>query len=349
MLASIPAAPTRLINLGSHIGNKYRVVSCLGRGGMGEVVLARDLVTSGTVAIKVLATRATNAHTIARFLREAQVMLRLESEHVATVHDLGTLDSGLPYFVMEHLRGLDLATFIASFGPLSVPEAVTSILHAANALEEAHAMGIVHRDLKPQNLFLTQREDARWFVKVLDFGVSKIPVDEEAESLTGTADVFGTPAYMSPEQTRSAKLVDVRTDIWALGLILAECLSGLTVFEDKHPLAVLTAVAGGAPSKLHLGWRTPPALKQVIRRCLQKDPADRYQSVAELTRDLLPFVNHGSLRVASRLGPLDDYEFVGSEAQTLPQTTVRLSMRAERRPRGWLSRLRRWARAGAST
>jgi serine/threonine-protein kinase len=315
---------------------------------MGEVVLARDLVTSGTVAIKVLATRRTDTHTITRFLREARVMLRLESGHVATVHDVGTLDSGLPYFVMEHLRGLDLATFLASFGPLSVPEAVTSILHASNALEEAHAMGIVHRDLKPQNLFLTQREDARWFVKVLDFGVSKIPEDE-AESLTGTADVFGTPAYMSPEQTRSAKLVDVRTDIWALGLILAECLSGLPVFEDKHPLAVLTAVAGGAPSKLHLGWRTPPALKKVIRRCLQKDPADRYQSVADLTRDLLPFVNNGSLRVPSRLGPLDDDELVGSDAPTLPQTTVRPSTRAERRPRGWLSRLRRWARTSAST
>jgi serine/threonine protein kinase len=348
MLTSVSADTPRLIAVGSDIGNKYRVLSCLGRGGMGEVVLARDLVTSRTVAIKILATRATHTH-IARFLREARVTLRLESEHVVNVLDVGTLDSGLPYFVMDHLRGLDLGTLVGAFGPLSVAEAVTSILHASNALAEAHAMGIVHRDLKPQNLFLTQREDARWFVKVLDFGVSKISAEEEPGALTGTADVIGTPAYMSPEQTRSAKLVDVRTDIWALGLILAECLSGLPVFEGKHPLAVLTAVAGGAPPNLHLGWHTPSALKKVIRRCLQKDPADRYQSVGELTRDLLPFVNDGSLHVSSRLESLDDYVPAANDALTLPQTIIRPSTRVGRPPRGWLSRLRRWARVAAST
>jgi serine/threonine-protein kinase len=247
------------------------------------------------------------------------------------------------------LRGLDLGTLVEAFGPLSVPEAVTSILHASSALAEAHAMGIVHRDLKPQNLFLTQREDPRWFVKVLDFGVSKIPEEEEAGALTATADVIGTPAYMSPEQTRSAKLVDVRTDIWALGLILAECLSGLPVFEGKHPLEVLTAVAGGVPPNLHLGWNTPPALKKVVLRCLQKDPADRYGSVAELTRDLLPFVSQGAMYVPSRLESLLSYESAGHDAQTQAQTTIRPGKRPRRRSRGWLSRLRRWARAAAST
>jgi serine/threonine-protein kinase len=285
---------------------------------MGEVVLAQHVTLRHTVAIKLLAPHTVSRQNLARFVREARVMVRLCSQHVARVLDIGTLESGLPYIVMEHLQGRDFGYLIEAMGRLTVEEAVTSVLQASKALAEAHALGIVHRDLKPSNLFLTQRHDDRWFVKVLDFGVSKIPEEQGGECITATADVFGTPAYMSPEQTRSAKLVDPRTDIWSLGLILAECLSGKPVYDGATELAVLTAIAAGPPPNLHLqGTGTPVELEAVIRRCLRKNPDDRYQNVEELARDLMPFAP-GSTYTRNPFGPIADAQTGFHEAATRP-------------------------------
>jgi serine/threonine-protein kinase len=235
---------------------------------------------------------------------------------------------------MEHLRGRDFGYLIETMGRLTVEEAVTSILQASKALAEAHALGIVHRDLKPSNLFLTQRHDDRWFVKVLDFGVSKVPEEQGGECITATADVFGTPAYMSPEQTRSAKLVDARTDIWALGLILAECLSGKPVYEGSTDLAILTAIAAGAPPNLHLeGSGTPVELENVIRRCLRKNPDDRYQSVEELARDLLPFAKSDSIYTRNPFGPILEADSRSLDATTRTVKRSKPALAATRRMR----------------
>src|SRR5258708_8146158 len=197
---------------------------------------------------------------------------------------------------MEHLRGQDFGRLLQTYGRLSVEDAVASIIQASSALAEAHSMGIVHRDLKPSNLFLTHGADGCCVVKVVDFGIALIPESGDCERITASADVFGTPEYMSPEQTLSAKQVDARTDIWSLGLILAECLSGRPVCKGAMQLVMLANGAGDPVPKLHLeGTGTPPELEQVLRRCLQKNPRDRYQSVAELVDALRPFAGSGQL------------------------------------------------------
>jgi serine/threonine-protein kinase len=327
----MPKEYLKLVSPGQVVGH-YKVLSSLGRGGMGEVFLAEDISLGRTVAIKLLAPEAFDSKNLARFVQEARVMVRLSGEHVTRVFDIGTLESGLPYIVMEHLRGHDLGYLIEKQGPLSVEEATTSILQALEALAEAHAMGIVHRDLKPSNLFLTPRQDGRWFVKVLDFGVSKIPQEEGGECITATADVFGTPAYMSPEQTKSAKLADARSDIWSLGLILAECLSGRPVYEGSTQLAILTAIVSGPLPSLHLeGKGVPPELESVIRRCLHKNPADRYPNVSELAAALRPFAPKKPLHVRGLVGRIVGGEADSSDAVTLLEATRRL--RAVVRPR----------------
>jgi serine/threonine-protein kinase len=324
----MPQEYPKLVSPGQVVGH-YKVLSSLGRGGMGEVFLAEDISLGRMVAIKFLAPEALDTRNLARFVQEARVMVRLSGEHVTRVFDVGTLDSDLPYIVMEHLRGYDLGYLIEKQGPLSVEEATTSILQASEALAEAHAMGIVHRDLKPSNLFLTQRQDGRWFVKVLDFGISKIPHEQGGECITATADVFGTPAYMSPEQTKSAKLVDQRSDIWSLGLILAECLSGRPVYEGSTQLAIMTAIVSGPVPSLHLeGKGVPPELESVIRRCLEKNPAERYPNVSELAAALRPFAPKKTLHVR---GQVVGGEADSSDAVTLLEVTRRL--RAVVRPR----------------
>ena len=289
---------------GDVIAGKYKVLGLLGRGGMGEVVAAEHLHLHHTVAIKFLSPRTpVSPEIVSRFLQEARATVRLNNEHVTRVLDMGTLDSGLPFIVMERLQGHDFEFLIETHGPLSIEQAALSVVQACEALAEAHAMGLVHRDLKPSNLFLTERPDDRWFVKVLDFGISKLSEEHGGEGITTTADVLGTPAYMSPELIRSAKLVDARTDIWALGLILAECITGKTVYQGTTKFAILASIAADPLPKLHLDRAgAPPELEKVILRCLEKDPDRRYQTVAELARDLVPFAGEKSISAASRIG-----------------------------------------------
>src|SRR5258708_26998578 len=191
---------------------------------------------------------------------------------------------------MEHLRGQDFGRLLQTYGRLSVEDAVASIIQASRALAEAHPMGIVHRDLKPSNLFLTHGPDGHCIVKVLDFGISMISEELGWERITASADVFGTPEYMSPEQTRSAKQVDARTDIWSLGLILAECLSGIPVCKGATQLAMLANASEDWSPNLHLeGTGAPPEREAVIPRCLKKAPCKRDQNAAKLVDALSPF------------------------------------------------------------
>src|SRR5581483_9981572 len=228
----------RVFSPGSILLGKYRVEGMLGQGGMGVVLKVTHLGLSEELAIKVLLPgAATNPEVTARFLREAQSAVRLRGEHVGRVSDVGMLPEGLPFMVMEFLRGVDLCGELARRTTLPVGEAVDYTLHACEALAEAHTLGIIHRDIKPANLFLTTRPDGTPLIKVLDFGISKASgLDSMA---TRTEMVMGTPGYMSPEQMKTAKDVDARTDIWALGIVLYECLTGKRPFYGESFSAIV--------------------------------------------------------------------------------------------------------------
>lgn len=274
---------------GDILAGKYRVERIIGEGGMGVVVAAIHQQLDQRVALKFLLPEGLKDElVVGRFLREARAAVRLRSEHVARVLDVGTSDNGSPYIVMEYLDGQDLSNVIGKKGPLSVRAAATYILQAAEAIAEAHALGIVHRDLKPANLFLTARPDGSPCVKVLDFGISKVGSSDK--NLTKTRGVLGTPFYMSPEQLRSSKDVDVRSDIWAIGMILYEMLTGTVAF-DRDTLAELCVAILNDPLPPPQAKRPdlPPELCAVIERALAKSPDDRYQNLAELAADLAPF------------------------------------------------------------
>jgi serine/threonine-protein kinase len=234
-----------------------------------------------------------DADSVERFLREARAAARLKSQHVAKVYDVGRLETGSPYIVMEYLEGTDLKTFSHQRGVLPVREAFTYMLQACEAVGEAHALGIIHRDLKPANMFLTTGVGGAPCVKVLDFGIAKLLTagSSEAEAeITSTQMVMGSPLYMSPEQMRSARRVDARSDIWSLGIILYRLLAGVLPFQGESMPAIFAAVLEGTPSppSVHNPALSAP-IDQIVLRCLEKDPARRFQSVAELASALLPF------------------------------------------------------------
>jgi serine/threonine-protein kinase len=294
------------IRPGEILAGKYQVEKVLGVGGVGVVVAARHLQLEERVALKfLLPAMAANAEAVARFAREARSAVRIKNEHVARVLDVGTLESGAPYIVMELLEGADLAQWLAQRGRMPIEQAVDFVLQACVALADAHGLGIVHRDLKPANLFCTRRSDGQLVVKVLDFGISKViecSAHTPAGGLTRTSSVMGSPHYMSPEQAQSAKDVDTRTDIWALGVILHELLVGRVPFagEAFGEIAVKVAVQP-APLLCTLRSDAPPALEDVIQKCLAKDRRDRFSNVADLAMALAPFAPRHAAPVVDRI------------------------------------------------
>ncbi|MEO6574699.1 MAG: protein kinase [Polyangiaceae bacterium] len=294
--ATLPSQPTTMgdrgelpVREGDLLAGKYRVERVLGAGGMGIVVAATHVHLGQKVALKFLLPAACGtAGTVVRFLREARAAVQIKGEHVARVIDVGTLERGEPYIVMEFLSGMDFAEVLKTRGPLPIAEALDFVLQAGEAIAEAHALGIVHRDLKPANLFLTARPDGSPLVKVLDFGISK-GGDGASSALTSKELIMGSPRYMSPEQMRSSRDVDARTDIWALGVVLFEMLTGKAVFESDSMAGLCTLVATApAPPLRSARADAPAALEVVVSRCLEKDPARRVQSVAELAEALSP-------------------------------------------------------------
>ncbi len=278
---------------GDLLAGKYRIERVLGLGGMGVVVAARHEQLDQLVAIKFVREDALgNEDAVERFLREARSAVRLKSDHVARVIDVGKLDSGAPYMVMEFLDGDDLARVLEEHGPMAPDAAVQLVLQACDAVAEAHAAGIVHRDLKPENLFLTQTVTGRPKIKVLDFGVSKSSgmTTGGQGALTRTRSMLGSPLYMSPEQMRSAKDVDARADVWALGVVLFQLLTCRWPFEAQNmPELCLKVVTEPPQSLTALRAGLPPALVAVIERCLEKDPKGRYADAAALAQALEPF------------------------------------------------------------
>jgi serine/threonine-protein kinase len=281
------------VHPGVILAGRYQIARVLGRGAMGVVVEATDLQSGEPRAVKLLTPAALqHATAVDRFFREAHATARLTSEHAVRVLDIGTLTSGAPYMAMELLVGADLRASLKRRGALPTHEAAHHVMQACRALHEAHLAGIVHRDLKPANLFLTRRADGSACIKVLDFGISKAMFQGEGDDeLTVTNAVLGSPAYMSPEQIRSARSVDPRTDIWSLGVVLYQLVTGKLPFASPSASDLVNMVVRDAPalpSKLRPGL--PLALDGVILRCLEKDPALRYADIAELGAALEPFV-----------------------------------------------------------
>src|SRR5262245_57887862 len=223
-----------MLAAGDIIAGKFRVERIIGQGGMGFVVAATHIHLGQRVALKfLLPEQATHRAVVERFLREARSSAQPRDEHICRVSDVGVLDGGAPYFVMELLEGRDLASILTERGPLPVPILADYVVQACLGLAEAHAAQIVHRDLKPANLFLTVRPDGTPPIKVVDFGIAKAAPTSTSFHLTRTDAVMGSPGYMSPEQLRSTRFADVRSDIWALGVILYELSTGRPPFTAE--------------------------------------------------------------------------------------------------------------------
>ena len=298
----LPSAPrVRDVRVGDVIADKYRVTRELGRGGMGLVVAATHLALNETVALKFLTpgTEEDGPEAHSRFLREARITAKLRSPHVARTLDFGQLDDGTQYMVMECLEGTDLGQLLARGEPIPIETAVDWVVQACDGLAEAHGLGAVHRDLKPSNLFLTTGLDGAPLVKVLDFGVSKatrLGEDTSEEQLTAAGMLLGSTRYMSPEQLQDAPTVDARSDVWALGVILYELLTGQPPFKGASP-AITCALILGQDPPVRPSLRRPEissALDAVVLRALTRDPAARTPSVGVLAEELAAAMGHSA-------------------------------------------------------
>ncbi len=285
---------------GDVIAGKYRVDRILGEGGMGVVVAAIHEELGSAVAIKfVRAEYARHPEVVARFQREARIAARLKTDHVARVTDVGVLpvpDGQVPYMVLEYLEGTDLSAVIEKNGLIPIEEAVSHVVEACEAVDEAHGLGIVHRDLKPANLFLVKRARGKPIVKVLDFGISSMAAGDADARLTATGTVMGTPLYMAPEQMLDASKADQRTDIWALGAILYELLTGAPPYPGTT-FGIIHARMLASEAKLPRALRPelPAELEAVVMRCLRKPADERFQSIADLEQALRPLLHAGLL------------------------------------------------------
>jgi eukaryotic-like serine/threonine-protein kinase len=297
------------VHEGQILAGKFRIERVLGQGGMGIVVAATHLQLDERVALKFLLPEALrNPEAVERFAREARAAVKIKSEHVARVSDVGTLESGSPYMVMEYLHGEDLASYVRRNGAAAVPEAVEFLLQACEAIAEAHALGIVHRDLKPANLFVTRRVDGSPCIKVLDFGISKLTVPGAGPGgspelgMTKTHSIMGSPLYMSPEQMSSTRNVDMRTDIWALGVILYETLTGRVPFDAETMPQLCGMILQDPPRPLRsLRPDLPESLEAVVLHCLEKNREHRFANVADLAFALAPFGGAVAQRSADRI------------------------------------------------
>jgi serine/threonine-protein kinase len=304
-----PSSHAEDLAVGDVVAGKYRIEKLLGRGGMGIVYRAHHLVLGQSVALKMLRGRiAANPQMVTRFVNEARAALPIQSPHVARVLDVDT-NNGAPFIVLELLEGVDLDRLLKRSGPLSAITAVDYVMQVLEAIAEAHALGIVHRDLKPANIFLSRRASGGDIMKVLDFGISKmrVQIGEEPLLMTSTDHILGSPEYMSPEQIQDPSTVDARADIWAIGVILYELITGEVPFTAENPLAILNAVLTAPitpPSRIRPVLKAD--LEAKILRCLERDRERRFPNVLALAEALAPFgppnAEHSLERIATISG-----------------------------------------------
>ena len=282
------------VRTGTVIGARYRVEQVLGRSSMALVVSARDKQLDELVAIKILLPqRVANAEARARFGREARAASKIKGEGVARVTDVGALDDGSPYMVMEHLDGESLATALERRHRVPPPEAILYALQVCEVLREAHRLGVMHRGLRPANLFLAKRHGRPPGLKVLDFGITNI--EEQDRDGAPSKHLSRAHWYMAPEQLKSAMTVDARSDIWAVGVILFEMIIGEAPFEGATIPEVVAKVLNDMPNLRG----APQPLQPIFRRCLAKAPGQRYPNVDELAAALRA-LDGVALEVAAR-------------------------------------------------
>jgi serine/threonine-protein kinase len=280
--------------VGLVVGGRYKIVRTLGAGGMGGVYEAEHELIGKKVALKCLHKEYTrDRDLVERFKREARAATAIGNEHIVDVTDMGDMADGAPFLVMEFLAGTTLNGSMEDEGAMRIPRAIHIARQVCDALGAAHDKGIVHRDLKPENVFLTRRGTDPDFVKVLDFGISKIHSgsgERPDRGLTRTGMAIGTPTYMSPEQAQGLRDVDARTDVWAMGVILYEMLTGHRPFEAESYPMLLMRIVGSEPDPV-TKWRkdVPPALSTIVMRCLEKPVGTRMQTMHELGAALAPF------------------------------------------------------------
>jgi eukaryotic-like serine/threonine-protein kinase len=302
--------------VGELISGKWRLVRRIGAGGMGEVYEAQHTVIGRRFAIKFLHSFLTqNPETMTRFRHEAQAAGGIEHENIAAALDFGTTDDGAPYMVMEYLDGEDLGRLLARSGPLPVPRATYMIIQACRGLAAAHRRGIVHRDLKPENLFICKRVDGSDLVKVVDFGIAKLRTQV---TVTQSGMTMGTPCYMSLEQARGAKEVDQRTDIYALGVILYEAISGTRPYPGETYNEVLYNLFTTEPASLDsLRPGLDPRLATAVHRAMAREANARFDSVDDLTDVLIPHAGRPVTPVNSRIGLAGAEQGAGFERPTI--------------------------------
>jgi serine/threonine protein kinase len=276
---------------GELVAGKYRLVRSIGRGGMGEVYEAQHAIVGRRFALKFLhAHLAQSGSALVRFRREAEAAGALESEHIAAVTDFDKADDGAPFLVMEYLDGESLGQLLHREGPLPLARVVGALLQVCRGLEQAHAAGIIHRDLKPDNLFLQKRSDGSDLVKILDFGIAKLNRGEAAADITRSGAMLGTPFYMSPEQARGEKAIGERADIYSLGVILYELLSG----HKPHPGDSYNSILAHILSRPVVPLETlrpglPQGFAAVVERALSPLAEARQPSAAALAKELAPY------------------------------------------------------------
>ncbi len=296
-LATCPNDGTTLTEInrddfvGTVFADKYEMLDIIGGGGMGMVYRAKHQLMNRIVAIKILhKENVTSNDALKRFQIEAQAASALSMPNIISVYDFGVAPSGQPYMVMDYLDGQSISDVLGTDGRFHLERALHIFIQICDALAHAHAKSIIHRDIKPSNIVLINLEGQQDFVKIVDFGIAKLlNADPDSGNLTRTGEVFGSPAYMSPEQWKGHKL-DARADIYSLGAVMYRCLSGTTMFEADDVLQLMYKQVTEMPASFaSLGVHLPTEIEQIVFKAIEKDPANRYQSMRELTAVLSQF------------------------------------------------------------
>ncbi len=318
--------PKAAVTPGDVISDKYRIDAVLGSGGMGTVFRGWHLGLNRTVAIKMMHPELLSDEVARRFAREARAAASITSDNAVRILDIDRMPNGAPYIVMEHLQGHDLHEVLMSTGPLPWERAVRYVVAACDAVGEAHALGVVHRDLKPHNLFLTDKD----VVKVVDFGLAKTLPHSAVEGSSGqtkSTGLVGSPQYMAPEQIRAAPTVDARTDIYALGATLYQLLSGVPPFLGLNLYVLCSRILNNPPAPLsRIRTDVPAPIEAVVLRCLEKAPAARYATVAEMVGALNEAVS--AVHAAAQADAARRSRAKTAESFAAP-TTVELTMREQ--------------------
>jgi serine/threonine-protein kinase len=313
------AGGSRPLSIGSIIDERYHILARVAAGGMGEVYKAQHVELGKLMAIKVMRrVLSQDAEFVARFKREAIATSGIGQINIVDISDFGRTEDGRFYFAMEYLDGVTLASLVHREGPQPIDRVLAIAVQMARALAAAHSLGVVHRDLKPENVMLLQRHGQRDFVKVVDFGVAKVPVAAGAKGHTAIGMVVGTPQYMSPEQAKAIS-VDARSDIYSMGLIIYELLAGRPTFDAETPASLMVKQVTEAPAPLQLGDDAPPELGALIDAMLAKSPDDRPQTMTEVVEKLEELLGIRGVRAS-----LGDLPRVSTPTRTSPLRTPSL-------------------------